>query len=185
MNRTIRLFIALAALVALSAPALAAENWPDSVNNYVAQVRKTIKTTDMDGYLAVVKNSAGAILLDVREENEFKAGHVPGAINIPRGLLESWQIWKSLGYPNKVDTNRKIYVQCVSGNRATLATRDLKNIGFTNATAVIMRHRRLGKEGLSVREIARSRTLRGAGRGRPTGSFADHSALQSRDWVKS
>ncbi len=137
MNRTIRLFIALAALVALSAPALAAENWPDSVNNYVAQVRKTIKTTDMDGYLAVVKNPAGAILLDVREENEFKAGHVPGAINIPRGLLE-WQIWKSLGYPNKVDTNRKIYVQCVSGNRATLATRDLKNIGFTNATAVIM-----------------------------------------------
>lgn len=137
MNRTIRLFTALAALVALSAPVLAAENWPDSVNSYVAQVRKTIKTTDMDGYLAVVKNPAGAILLDVREENEFKAGHVPGAINIPRGLLE-WQIWKALGYPDKVDMDRKIYVQCVGGNRATLATRDLKNIGFTNATAVIM-----------------------------------------------
>lgn len=137
MNRTIRLFTALAALVALSAPVLAAENWPDSVNSYVAQVRKTIKTTDMDGYLAVVKNPAGAILLDVREENEFKAGHVPGAINIPRGLLE-WQIWKALGYPDKVDMDRKIYVQCMGGNRATLATRDLKNIGFTNATAVIM-----------------------------------------------
>lgn len=137
MNRTIRLFTALAALVALSAPVRAAENWPDSVNSYVAQVRKTIKTTDMDGYLAVVKNPAGAILLDVREENEFKAGHVPGAINIPRGLLE-WQIWKALGYPDKVDMDRKIYVQCMGGNRATLATRDLKNIGFTNATAVIM-----------------------------------------------
>ena len=91
----------------------------------------------MDGYLAAVKNPNGALLLDVRDENEFKTGHVPGAINVSRGRLE-FRIWKPLGYPNKVDMNRKIYVQCATGGRATLAARQLKDIGFTNVTAVVM-----------------------------------------------
>ena len=115
----------------------AAENWPDSLEQYVVQVRKTIDTTDMDGYLAVVKNPNGAMLVDVREETEFKAGHVPGTVNVSRGRLE-FRIWRPLGYPDKVDMNRKIYVQCASGGRATLATKQLKDIGFTNVTAVVM-----------------------------------------------
>jgi rhodanese-related sulfurtransferase len=121
----------------ISLPAFAAENWPDSVDQYVAQIRKTIDTTDIDGYLAVVKNPKGALLLDVREPNEFNAGHVPGALNIPRGLLE-FRIWRALGYPNKVDMNRKIYTQCGTGGRAALAAKQLKDIGFTNVTAVVM-----------------------------------------------
>ena len=91
----------------------------------------------MDGYLAVVKNPNGALLIDVREDSEYKAGHVPGSVNIPRGLLE-FQIWKKLDYPKAVDMEKKIYVQCRTGGRATLAAADLKRIGFTNVTAVIM-----------------------------------------------
>jgi rhodanese-related sulfurtransferase len=118
-------------------PGFAAENWPDSVDQYVVQIRKAIDTVDMDGYLAAVNNPNGALLIDVREEGEFKAGHVPGTINLSRGRLE-FQIWKPLGYPNRVDTNRKIYVQCATGGRATLAAEQLKDIGFTNVTAVVM-----------------------------------------------
>ena len=128
--------IVLGALV-ISQPGFAAENWPDSIDLYVAQIRQTIDTTDMDGYLAAVKNPNGAVLLDVRDENEFKTGHVPGAINVSRGRLE-FRIWKPLGYPDKVDMNRKIYVQCATGGRATLAARQLKDIGLTNVTAVVM-----------------------------------------------
>jgi rhodanese-related sulfurtransferase len=138
--------IVLGAFV-LSAPGHAAENWPDSVDQYVAQVRKTIDTTDMDGYLAVVKNPNGAALVDVREETEFKTGHVPGTINVSRGRLE-FRIWKPLGYPDKVDINRKIYVQCATGGRATLAARQLKDIGFTNVTAVVMDLAEWQKKGL-------------------------------------
>ena len=116
---------------------MAAENWPDFVDEYVAQVRKTIDTTDMDGYLAIVRNPNGALLIDVREETEFKAGHVPGTVNVSRGRLE-FRIWKQLGYPGQVEMNRKIYVQCATGGRATLAARQLKDIGFTNVTAVVM-----------------------------------------------
>lgn len=116
----------------------AAENWPDSVDQFVLQVRKTIDTTGMDGYRAVVNDPGGALLLDVREDDEFKAGHVPGAVNIPRGFLE-FRIWRRLGYPGTVDLGRKIYVQCATGGRATLAAKQLKDVGFTNVTAVVMR----------------------------------------------
>ncbi len=129
---------ALAVLAALLVqPALAAENWPDSVDQYVVQIRKTVDTTDMAGYLAAVKNPDGALLLDVRDPDEFRNGHVPGTINVSRGRLEQ-QVWRPLGYPAKVDMNRKIYVQCGSGFRATLAAKQLRDIGFTNVTAVVM-----------------------------------------------
>jgi len=116
---------------------LAASDWPDSIDQYVAQARETLDTVDIEGYLAVVKDPKGALLLDVREDSEFKTGHVPGTVNVSRGRLE-FRVWKPLGYPGKVDMNRKIYVQCATGGRATLAAKQLKDIGFTNVTAVVM-----------------------------------------------
>ncbi len=143
MNRMLRFSIVFVGALTFTVPALAqqpaapAPAWPPIVGEYVASVRKTVKTVNMAGYLAAVKNPNGALLLDVREPAEFAAGHVPGAVNIPRGLLE-FQIYKVMGYPNKVDTAKTIYVQCQTGGRATLATADLKKIGFTNPIAVVM-----------------------------------------------
>ncbi len=134
----LRAAVILAAALVACLPAFAAENWPDSVDQYIRQLRGTISTTDMDGYLAAVSNPNGALLLDVREESEFNAGHVPGTINIPRGLLE-FRIWRMLGYPGNVDMNRRIYVQCSTGGRATLAAKQLGELGFANVTAVVMR----------------------------------------------
>ncbi len=137
MNRKLSFAIVFFGALAISTPVWAQAAWPDIVSNYVASTRKTVKTTDMAGYAAAVKNPNGALLLDVREPEEFAAGHVPGSVNIPRGLLE-FRIYKALGYPQKVDTNRKIYVQCLTGGRATLAAASLEKIGFTNVVAVIM-----------------------------------------------
>jgi rhodanese-related sulfurtransferase len=124
-------------LFVIAQPSFAAENWPDEIDRYIEQIRKTVDTTDLNGYLAAVKNPNGALLLDVREESELKDGHVPGTVHIPRGFMEL-RICKPLGYPDKVDINRKIYVQCANGRRATLAAKQLKDIGFTNVTAVVM-----------------------------------------------
>ena len=146
MLRKFSVAIALFTIVGISTPALASENWPGSIDQYVLQIRKSVKTADMDGYLTAVKNPNGASLLDVREDDEFKAGHVPGAVHIPRGLLE-FRIWKRLGYPAQVDMNRRIYVQCMTGGRATLATKQLQDIGFTNAIAVIMNFEDWKKKG--------------------------------------
>ena len=133
-----RMFCAAVLLLTVSsAPSLAGPNWPDSVDEYVAKVRATVTTTDMDGFLAVVRNPGNALLVDVRTAEEFKAGHVPGTVSASRGRLE-FQIWKALGYPEKTDLNRKIYLQCGTGARAVLAAKQLKELGFTNVTAVVM-----------------------------------------------
>ena len=85
----------------------------------------------------LVEGQGEALIIDVREPQEFAAGHVPGAVNIPRGLVE-FQIWKQVGFPAKPDTNRPVYLQCQNGNRASLAAQSLAELGFTNTTAVVM-----------------------------------------------
>ena len=147
INYHLKVAVIVLAASVLSGPGLTAENWPDFVDQYVAQIRKTIDTTDLEGYRTVVSDPKGALLIDVREETEFKGGHVPGTTNVSRGRLE-FRIWKPLGYPEKVDMNRKIYVQCATGGRATLAAKQLKEIGFTNVTAVVMELTDWQKKGL-------------------------------------
>lgn len=123
---------------ALMAPTLAqAANVPKVVNDLVAEAQSKIHTIDMDAYKKVVANPNGALIIDVREASEYAAGHVPGAINLPRGLIE-WTIWKHVGYPDKTDMNRQIYVQCLTGGRASLAAKRLQDLGFTHVTAVVM-----------------------------------------------
>jgi rhodanese-related sulfurtransferase len=146
MKRLVRFAIIALTAFAISAPALAAENWPDSLTTYIGKVRKTVKTADLDAYLAAVKNPNGAMLIDVREPSEYAAGHVTGTINVPRGLLE-FQIWKKMGYPKAVNMKAKIYVQCATGGRATLATADLKKIGFKNVIAVVANTEDFEKKG--------------------------------------
>jgi rhodanese-related sulfurtransferase len=142
------IFLALL-MTSASAPGRAAENWPDSVDQYVRTVRAGMKTTDMDGYAKVVANPEGAFIIDVREDDEYRAGHVPGSVHIPRGLLE-FRIWRALGYPQQVDLARRIYVQCQNGGRATLAAKQLQDVGFTNVTAVVMAFPEWVKKGLPV-----------------------------------
>lgn len=70
------------------------------------------------------------ILLDVRSKAEFRAGHLPGALNIERGRIE-WFI------PNIVkDTQRHIYVYCRSGMRSAFATERLLEMGYANVTHI-------------------------------------------------
>ncbi len=148
MNRRItRFFLLLFAAAALAMPALAAPpNWPDLVDAMVIKARNGIPTVDMAGYLKVVQNPNGAMLLDVREGDEFATGHVPGAIDIPRGFLE-FRIWKAAGYPDKVDFNRTIYVQCLTGGRASFAAQTLKKLGFKHPVVVLMDFREWVKAG--------------------------------------
>lgn len=151
MNRSISRFIlTVIAAVVLATPVRAAPpNWPDSVDAIVSNSRKGISTVDMGGYLKVFQDPNGAMILDVREPDEFAAGHVPGAINIPRGLLE-FGIWKAVGYPDKVDYSQAIYIQCLTGARATLAARTLKNLGFKHPVIVLMDFREWEKAGYPV-----------------------------------
>jgi rhodanese-related sulfurtransferase len=81
---------------------------------------KTISVSDAN----VLYGKSGVVFLDVREADEFRSGHIPGAINIPRGLLES-QIEQQIP-----DRNTTIVVYCRSGARSALATATLLKMGY-------------------------------------------------------
>lgn len=66
------------------------------------------------------------LVIDVREPAEYKAGHVPGAIHIPRGLLE----FKLINREKNLD--RPILLYCKSGARASFAGKQLKKLGYTD-----------------------------------------------------
>ncbi|MBH0191554.1 MAG: hypothetical protein HP492_07295 [Nitrospira sp.] len=82
-------------------------------------------------------HAPGTLIVDVREPQEYAAGHVPGAINIPRGVIE-FKIWNYVGYPANTQLDQPIVLQCQSGNRASLAAQSLADLGFTHINAVVM-----------------------------------------------
>jgi adenylyltransferase/sulfurtransferase len=68
----------------------------------------------------------GTVLLDVREGDEWRQGHIPQAVGIPRGFLE-------LRVEEKVpDHKTPIILQCASGTRSLLAARALREMGYEN-----------------------------------------------------
>ncbi len=74
-----------------------------------------------------------SLLLDVREPAEFAAGHLPGAINIPRGVLE----FKIDSHPDFQGKQAEdIVVYCQTGGRSALATLALQQLGYAQAVSL-------------------------------------------------
>lgn len=115
-----------------------APKWPSVVNETIAKAKKSINLIEMSGFKKVVDKNDYDLIIDVRESDEYADGHIPGAINIPRGLIE-FKIWSKVGFPDNTDTDKKIYVYCKTGGRASLAAKSLKDLGFTDVTAVSMK----------------------------------------------
>jgi rhodanese-related sulfurtransferase len=67
--------------------------------------------------------SAGATLLDVRENSEWNAGRAPGAVHIPLGQLAAQAA-------RRLPKGRQVIVVCRSGHRARTATQTLSNMGI-------------------------------------------------------
>ncbi|MGA9853503.1 MAG: rhodanese-like domain-containing protein [Gammaproteobacteria bacterium] len=78
----------------------------------------------------VAKNRDKLVIIDVREPEEYAAGHIPGAIHIPRGVLE----FKIDQFPVLHDRDRAIVLQCQGGGRSALATVALQELGFKNVS---------------------------------------------------
>lgn len=66
------------------------------------------------------------ILVDVRRQDEFDAGYIPGAICIPNETIGEKEI------PELPDKDAKILIYCRSGNRSVQATEKLVKLGYTN-----------------------------------------------------
>lgn len=85
----------------------------------------TANANDMNPNVAWDKINAGAMVIDVRTEQEFAAGHVEGAINIPFEMALT-QLTKL-----NVSKDTAIVLYCRSGRRSGIANDDLIKAGFT------------------------------------------------------
>lgn len=72
----------------------------------------------------------GAVLIDVREDNEFAAGHAKGAIHLGRGIIERDIVGK---FPDK---NAELVLYCGGGFRSALSTVNLQKMGYTNVLSM-------------------------------------------------
>ena len=88
-----------------------------------------LKQPDINQGIKQYKNTAGAMLLDVRTPQEYAGGHIPESLNIPLQELH-----RAADVVNQKDT--PLFVHCLSGGRSRQADAVLKQIGYTNVTNI-------------------------------------------------
>lgn len=96
----------------------------------VDKARAATTQVSLNDLKDAIDRNENMVILDVRNPDEYDVAHIPGAVNLPRGLLE-FNIWTTVP-----DIDRKLYVYCKTGARAALATRQLNELGYRNAVAL-------------------------------------------------
>ena len=86
----------------------------------------TYRSITMDDAVTMMAQETGYIILDVRRPDEFSAGHIPNAINVPNETIGTDEIPE---LPNK---DQLIMVYCRSGRRSKEASEKLVKLGYTN-----------------------------------------------------
>src|SRR6266700_365999 len=97
---------------------------------YLKDVKGKIRETDVEGVKKVVAGKNGTFLIDVREQDEWTEGFIPGARWIPRGFLEM-RIEEQVP-----EHSSDIILYCAGGNRSALAARSLAELGYTNVKSM-------------------------------------------------
>ena len=86
----------------------------------------TYRQISMDEAVTMMAEESDYIILDVRRPDEFVAGHIPNAINVPNETIGTAEIPE---LPNK---DQLIMVYCRSGRRSKEASEKLLKLGYTN-----------------------------------------------------
>ncbi len=82
------------------------------------------KQVDINDELEEARKTPGAVILDVREPDEYAQGHVPGAINVPADSMETIS-------DTVADKNTPVFTYCLTGSRSNRAAKDLRAMGYT------------------------------------------------------
>jgi rhodanese-related sulfurtransferase len=97
----------------------------------VEEVKKGVRETDIDEVRRRFEQRDGVLLIDVREDEEWQKGHIPGAIHIGKGVIER-DVEKQIP-----DPNAEIVLYCGGGYRSVLAADALQRMGYTNVTSMM------------------------------------------------
>jgi rhodanese-related sulfurtransferase len=96
----------------------------------VNDAKSRIKQMDINGYKQMVAAGEPHLLVDTREESEWTAGHVKGAVHLSKGIIER-DVEKKV--PDKSAT---LVLYCGGGFRSAMAADNLQKMGYTNAISL-------------------------------------------------
>ena len=91
-----------------------------------------IRPAGLGTWLQSLPAAAKPVVLDVREADEFAAGHLQGAIHASRGMLE----FKLSSQPELSARDLKIVLSCKTSGRAALAACALQDMGYLHVTSI-------------------------------------------------
>lgn len=94
------------------------------------EARKDVPEWTTDQVRKVLSNGGDATVLDVREKEEYRDGHLPGAISVPRGFLDM-QVEEVVP-----DKSTQLILYCAGGTRSLLAGRTLREMGYSDVTSM-------------------------------------------------
>jgi rhodanese-related sulfurtransferase len=96
----------------------------------IADAKSRVKETDLDGYKQMLADGKEHVLVDVREDHEFAAGHVKGAVHLSKGIIERDIETR---YPDK---NTTLVCYCGGGFRSALVADNLQKMGYSNVISL-------------------------------------------------
>lgn len=120
--------------------------------DFVKEARAQIRELKADELDEMIEDHTDVLIVDVREPQEFGQGHIPGALNVPRGTLEGAA---DQGYKHRVQTlcdaqTRDVVLYCATGGRSAMAAKTLQEMGFARATSLAGGIEMWAAEGLPV-----------------------------------
>ena len=96
----------------------------------VNDAKSRVKEIDIEGYQRMLAAKEPHLLVDVREDNEWTAGHAAGAVHLGKGIIER-------DIETKVpDKNTKLVLYCGGGFRSALAADNLQKMGYPDAISL-------------------------------------------------
>jgi molybdopterin/thiamine biosynthesis adenylyltransferase/rhodanese-related sulfurtransferase len=103
-----------------------------SFQSYLKGIKSAIRETDVNAVRSLTEtpDAQGTAIVDVREQDEYVQGYIPGATWIPRGFLEM----KIEDLVKQKDA--PIILYCAGGNRSALAAKNLEDLGYTNVQSM-------------------------------------------------
>lgn len=100
-----------------------------SAQQLIADAKQQVPEISVDALRALSAAGTPFTLIDVREQNEWNLGHIPGAQYIGRGVLEST-------IEQRVPRDARVVLYCQSGNRSALAGKTLLEMGYTQVESL-------------------------------------------------
>jgi rhodanese-related sulfurtransferase len=96
----------------------------------VNDAKSRVKEIDIEQYRQMKNSGEDHLLVDVREESEWAAGHAAGALHLGKGIIER-------DIEGKVpDHDKKLVLYCGGGFRSALVADNLQKMGYTNAISL-------------------------------------------------